>query len=326
MKRDKRYCFCFFVTVLLITHLTTIPASADTIILKNDKEVKGLVVEKHADRIILSTESREIPILLSGIKDIRYDEPEQNYLQVGRTYEAEKKYGEALAFYEKALETNPNFEEARIAAVAMRSRFWAASTEGPQGEMEKKQDIYDSWSKGGGMADAVKKKSIQDATLLKNNFGLTLEKKGDWVRVARVSSKKDADQAGIRRGDRLVAIDGASLRYLSVEVVTKKMISPRFSSFSLELERDIFVPRKGSSSPDEMGFKINLETKGTMIQKVYSDSAAQKAGLREGDFLVAIAGESTRYMPIQQVDKKIRDASRSPLQLTVRRSAFLTRR
>ena len=41
---------------------------ADTVTLKNGKDLKGLVVEKHADRIILSTEKKEIPILLKGIK------------------------------------------------------------------------------------------------------------------------------------------------------------------------------------------------------------------------------------------------------------------
>ena len=80
------------------------PLLADTIVLKNNKNLKGLVVESHADRIILSTENGEVPILLKGIKNIQYDSPEQSFMQMGQVYQSEGKYGEALAFYEKAVE------------------------------------------------------------------------------------------------------------------------------------------------------------------------------------------------------------------------------
>ncbi len=114
-----RFVFCFIFS--LTSFLILSEAFADTILLKNEKEIKGLVVERYADRIILSTEKGEIPILLSGIKKIDYDDAEQNFMQVGRAYEAENKYGEALAYYEKALEANPNFEEAKKAAASAAS-------------------------------------------------------------------------------------------------------------------------------------------------------------------------------------------------------------
>src|SRR3989338_3099525 len=58
--------------------------SADTIVMKNGKELKGLVVEQHADRVIFSTENGEVPIFLKGVKDIRYDEPAQNFMKIGK--------------------------------------------------------------------------------------------------------------------------------------------------------------------------------------------------------------------------------------------------
>lgn len=284
--------------------------------------LKGLVVEKHADRLILSTEKGEIPILLSGVVSIKYDDSEQNFMQVGRAYEAKNKYGEALAYYDKALEINPNFDEARKAGSAMRSRFWAQSTEGPQSEMDKQQAIYDIWGQGRSPEIAVKKKMSEDVKKLSENLGLTLIKKGDWVYVKESRQKGDAALAGIRRNDRLVGMDADSLRYLGAEVVAKKMIAPRYSSFVLEYERQYRIEKKSGS----LGLELNLDSEGIVVTKAVLNGAAAQAGVRVGDRVEQINGESMRYTPLGRVMSIINDSKQSSLVLSVRRSAMLTRR
>ena len=298
------------------------PAFADTILLKNEKEIKGLVVEKHSDRIILSTEKGEIPILLSGIKDIRYDDPEQNFFKIGKEFEAEKKYGEALAYYEKALELNPDMEEAQQAAAGMRNHFWATSTEGPVSEIEKQEVLHnDSWSQGRTAQTLMQKEAMGQARLLRDSLGLVLNKKGDWVELELVQSKKDGAISGLRKNDKLVSIDGESLRYLGVDAIIRKMLTPRFSNFTLEYERNIFMRSSGKN----LGIKFALEYEGLKINSVKENSYAEMAGLKSGDWVVAINGISTRYMPLKKVNEVLRDSKERTV-FTVRRQALLMRR
>ncbi len=300
---------------------------ADTVLLKNGKELKGLVVEEHADRIILSTEKEELPIIRAGITEIQYDDPEQNFMKIGKSYEAEGKYGEALAYYEKALELNPGFEDARKAAMAMRNRFWSMTIEGPRGEMEKKQAIYDSWGSGRPLEAVDKQRSSSQAKDLRERMGLTLEKKGDWVRVAQISPKKDAAIAGLRKGDRLVAIDGESLRYLPEEVVTRKMLEPRYSNFTLEIERESQVVKSSPrDSLADLGLRLRLEYQGLVLDKVKSGSAAQSGGLKEGDLLTEVNGLSTRYMPLGKLSRFVQDLRQDSVVFSIRRPALLARR
>ncbi len=328
LRRGRSFILFFFLPGFLSTFLWA-PSSAfaDTILLKNEKEIKGLVVEKHTDRIILSTEKGEIPILLSGIKNIQYDDAEQNFMQIGRAYEAKNKYGEALAYYEKAVEINPAYEEAKKASAAMKSRFWAATTEGPQSEMDKQQAIYDSWGQGRSPELAVKKRISKDVNSLRESLGLTLIKKSDWVYAGQVTSKGDAASAGLRRGDRLVSIDAESLRYLAAAVVAKKMIQPRYSSFILEYERECRIQKAGEGKfSGNLGLDLKLDSLGISVLKIVPGGPADQAGIREGDLVEWVNRESTRFMPLGKVLKIIKDADQGAVVLSVRRSAMLTRR
>lgn len=300
-------------------------AFADTIELKNGKILKGLVVENHTDRVIVSTEKGEIPILLSGIKEIKYSDPEQNFLQVGKAYEAQNKLGEALAYYEKALEANPQFEEAKSAAMGVRNRFWSQSTEGPRDEMEKQQMIYESWKSGKSIQTVAGDRAAEEATQLKEGLGLALEKKGDWVSVSQVLSKKDAAQAKVKKNDRLVSIDGQSLRYLGADVVIRKLLTPRYSGFTLEYERDLFLHQKTQRDKDP-GLKLTLKYQGVAVAFVKAASSGETAGFTEGDLVVRVNGESTRYMPLSQVLRAIGESKTDPVVCAVRREVLLTRR
>jgi len=300
---------------------------ADTITLKNGKDLKGVVVEQHVDRIILSTGRGEIPIFLKGIKNIHYDDPEQNFMKVGQAYESEGKLGEALAFYEKAAEVNPNFEEAKKAANGVRNRFWAQRTEGPRNQMETKQMIYDVWGQGRPVDQVIRKEELEQTVALREGLGVSLERKGDWICFDFVDPKKEASLAGLRKNDRLVSMDGHSLRYLSEEVVRKDFLSPKFSNFTLEFERDCFVHKeKNQSGLPDLGLKLRLEYQGLIIQSVKDGSPAAEAGLKEGDLLTQVDGTATRYMPLKKVVQLIQHSQDDRIVFTIRRSALLARR
>lgn len=303
---------------------------SDTILLKDGKELKGLVIEKHFDRVILSTESGEKHVLLAEIEKIGYDDPEQNFMEAGKSFEESGKLEEALAYYEKAAELNPDFEEAKAAAVGVRSRLWAKVTEGPRGEMERQQVLYDRWSRGAAPQSTEEREAVfkKQRAALKQGLGLVLHKEGDWVELDSVSSKKPAALAGLKKGDRLVSIDGKSLRYLGVDSVSNHLLEPRFANFTLELERDIFVRRqKGATTLKKLGLKLSLEYQGTVIQEVLPKSTGDDAGLKEQDLLTQVDGIPTRYTPLNKVIQLIEDfPGKGLVALTVRRSALLSRK
>lgn len=301
-------------------------ALADTLVLKNGKEMKGLVVEQHVDRVILSTEKGEVPVLSKRIKKIIYDDAEQNFLQVGKAYEAEGKYGEALAYYEKAVQINPNLEEAKTLAAGVRNRFWASSTEGPRTEVETKQLLYDSWGQQKPMDELIQQKEVEQSKKLKEDLGIHLKKKGDWVEISEIDAKKDAWQAGLRRADRLASIDGQSLRYLNEDAVTKKMLTPRYSNYSLEYERDVALSKANGSSLKQLGLGLKLEYQGIRVSSVHKGSAAESAGLKNNDLVIKVGNEPTRYMPLGKVLSAIENANTAEALLTIRRNALLSRR
>ncbi|MBI3315772.1 MAG: PDZ domain-containing protein [Candidatus Omnitrophica bacterium] len=300
---------------------------ADTITLKNGKEIKGLVVEQHADRIILSTKTGEIPVLKKGIKNIAYDEPAQNFMQIGKAYESEKKLREALAYYEKALEVNPSLEEAQAAAQGLRNRLWAFSTEGPRSEVEKQQALYDAWGGGRSFDELIQKERAEEGSALKERLGLSLEKKGDWVRVTAADGKKDAALGGLKKGDRLVSVDGQSLRYLNVDAVTKPLLLPRYTNFLLEFEREVQLAKpEGQKRLSALGLDLKLEYQGIVIRSVKEGSAAARAGLKEKDLVMKVNGEATRYLPLGKAIKMIESSHDSTAVFTVRRTTLLARR
>jgi len=301
---------------------------ADTLFLKDAKQIKGLVVEKHADRVILSTEKGEMPVFLSQIDRIEYADPEQNFMETGKSFEESGKLDEALAYYEKALEINPDLEEARAAAVGVRNLFWSKAIEGPRGEMDKQQVLYEAWGQAKPINPVeAQNQSAQRIQSLRQGLGITLEKKEDWVRLESVDGKKPAALAGLKKNDRLAAMDGKSLRFLTVDSVIKNFLVPRFSNFVLEFERDCFLHKQAvkSSGLKGLGFKLVLEVQGAKIEEVRPKSIAAEAGLKEADLLTQVNHEPTRYMPLKKIVKLIEDSKEDRVILTIRRSALLSR-
>lgn len=307
--------------------LSVAPAQADTIYLKDGSQLKGLIVEEHIDRLVLSTEAGEALLERGSIRQIEYSDPAQTVFQLAKSYEAQEKLGEALAYYEKALELNPELPEAKVAADAVRNRFWAMSAQGPINEIEKQQALLDVWGQGKKIDAIIVDRNLEQQRSLRENAGLTLQKKGDWVRVARVDAKKEARLVGLQKNDRLISIDGESLRYLGEEAVRKKMIAPRSANYTLEYERDLFVRKKPFKTKlKELGVKLKFEYKGLVVSETEEGSPAETAGLQAGDLVVRINGQATRYLPIRKARELIESGVEDRIVFTVRRSAYLTRK
>jgi len=208
----------------------------------------------------------------------------------------------------------------------IRNHFWATEAAGPQDEMDRQQMLYDSWGQGRVTGGPAKHKAAEELKDLRKNMGIELQKKGDWVFLAQVFSGKDAAAMGLKKGDRLIAIDGQSLRYLPVEAVRGKMLLPHHSDFKLDFERDCLLPKgENTKAFKDFGLKLKLEYEGISVEQVDADSLAQNAGLKSQDFLVKVDGVAVRYLPLGKVEESVGKSKENSVLFTIRRSAMLGR-
>jgi tetratricopeptide (TPR) repeat protein len=304
-----------------------VSARADTAVLRSGESVKGLVVEEHADRILLSTVDGERALMRREIERVEYDGLEYSLFQLGRQMEAENHPREALSYYEKAVEVNPELVEARQAALGIRSRIWAqVLDEGPKGEVQKQQDIQDSWRANVDPDALIRERTADEANALWKRMDLRLANRGEWVVVSDARIGGYVYKRGFVQGDALVALDGKSLRYLNREAVTEKLLEPRYANATLQFRRAVRVPKpEGARRLRDLGFRIEQQYNGLTVTDVAAGGPA--AGLlKPDDLVVEINGELTRYMPLKEAVRMIEERATDDLVLTINRSVTVTRK
>ncbi len=298
----------FFPTlaVLFVCVWTAVSAApsawADTVHFKNGEQLKGLIVEEHEDRVVLSTADGEMPVLRKVIDKIDFDDPAYTLLSMGRQLERSKKYGEALSYYEKAHQLNPGLEEARTASIGVRSKMWAGFTEGPTSEILKQQEIQDAWRSDTTMEEQAKRGEEADESLLWKRMGLKLAQEGDFVKVEDIRVGSYGHQAGMRLNDALHSIDGRSMRYIQKRAVQQDLLNPRYASMTVEVRRKISFPAKVKKSDlKSVGMDLKQEYNGVVVWRVKRGSPSDKYGVKAGDRLIRVDEENTRYMPLPKI-------------------------
>lgn len=290
--------------ILVFTLLVSGISWADTVNFKNGDQLKGLVVEEHEDRVILSTADGEMPVMRKDIEEINFDDPAYTLLSMGRQLERSKKLGEALSYYEKAVQLNPELQEAKTAAIGVRSKMWAGFTEGPVSEVEKQQEIQDAWRADITIDEQAEKDDELDENLLWKRMGFSLLQDGDFARVDDVRVGSYAHQAGLRVQDVVYAVDGRSMRYIQKRVVTQDLLNPRYASMTVEVRRKVTFPAKLKKSDlKNIGIELIQDYNGAMILRVKDGSPAARLGIKKGDRLVRVGEENTRYMPLAKIGK-----------------------
>lgn len=277
-------------------------AAADTIQLKNGEQLKGLVVEEYEDRVILSTAEGEVPVMRKRITKVDFDDPAYTLLSIGKELERSKKLGQALSYYEKALQLNPDLSDAKRASVGVRSKMWAGFTEGPITEMQKQQEIQDAWRADTTIEEQAQKNEEEDEELLWKRMGIELVVDGDFIKVGDIRIGSYAHQAGMRAGDVIYGVDARPMRYIQKRAVIEDMLNPRYASMLVEVRRKISFPVKiGKTDLRSLGIDLRQDYNGAVISRVKSGGPAEKLGIKSGDRLVRVADEKTRYMPLTKI-------------------------
>jgi membrane-associated protease RseP (regulator of RpoE activity) len=276
------------------------PAFADAVYFTSGEELKGLVVEEHRDRIVVSTVDGEQVIARREIDEIFFDDPERNYLYLGNRSLAGGDFSAAQGLFRKALQIYPEFQEADDALNR------AADLEAKRGvpSLELSADLSGE---------------------LLTRWGLRLKAGEGYPEVQSVEPGSQAQRAGIAAGDRLTAVWGESLSFLPVREAAYLILGPGGSMAKITLARQIALPPYSPAQPLWPGFLLSTERLGLIVTAVEPGSPASGAGLLAGDRVAAVDSQATRYLPLKEVQLQVEKARGQGLTLTVHRDLRVVR-
>ena len=274
------------------------PTFADTIYYNSGETLKGLVVEEHRDRIVVSTEAGEWTILRKDIAEVFYDDPERNYLYLGNKALLTENFGLAHGFFRKALQLHPDFQE----GVDGLNRL---------ADLKKKSDSPER------EADPVR--------ALQARWGLALSLGTNYAQVQTVKEASVAARAGMMAQDSLVAAWGESLGFLPPEEVARVLLGPPGTMVRLTIQRSVQLSQHGSKKGVWPGWTLSMEPPGLTVMAVEPGGAAEAKGFRAKDRIVEVDGRFTRYMPLEEAVAVVRDSQKKGLLVVIHRDLLIKR-
>ncbi|MBU1894183.1 MAG: PDZ domain-containing protein [Candidatus Omnitrophica bacterium] len=319
--KSKTYCtkimgFLFIFSMGIICQR----GHADTIVLKNDEPVKGVVVESFKDRVVVSTMDGEKVIMRTDINQLVYDREEQNLVSLAEFYQDKEQFSKAYYCYSKALGINPEYKKAKeglhyVGVYVINS------------DRRQKLDHVQKMNEGEKERQGIIKENIvQDKSQkLKDTLGLVLSKVQQNSVVSEVVKGTPAAKAGVQKGDIIFAAWGRSAGYMDSEEILDRLLSP-LMDVQITIERDykIYLEDSVEKYGNKAGIKLGYsEMEGMGVEDLAARGAASEAGIQTGDIVVEVQGQSVRYMTIQEVDSIINSQKTKELSLKIKRDVVI---
>ena len=314
----KRLVAAVFILVFMAFGFRT-SARADTIYTDDGKELRGIVVEDYQDRLVFSTADGEITLMKSNIQRLYFDSEEDNLIKLAELAAERRDYTKAFAYYDMAYKLNPNSKAAKDGLVFLQGYFFRKEETKKEDEVKKREDFENY-----GTAVPTEKnteESVNDlAENLKKGIGITFANEGATPKVEAVGMNSPAEEAGVKPGDRLVAVWGRLTGYMPLKDLMATLSEKPALELKCTLERVINVSVNG------LGASFSMEFDGLTVSAVKEDSSAFEAGLKKGDLVTDINDNSTRYMPLKKAMQMIRHSKDGIVKLTIRREALIWRK
>lgn len=273
-------------------------ARADVVYEQAGGTTKGLVVEEHRDRLVITTEQGERMILRSQIEEVFYSEPERNYLYLGNQAVEGGELSAAEGFFQKAVQINPQLEEAQDALQRLH-------------DLQRKVELGIRFQ--GPLA------------ALEKGWGLSLKAAEPLVSVDKVREDSVVRKAALAEGDGLVALWSSSLAFLPAQQVADQLLGPPRTPLKLTIEREISLPPVSRESRGWPELKLSMERLGLTVQQAPATREPTRSGLLPGDRIVSIDGAPTRYTPLSQARAALEQAKGRGVTLRIHRDLLLVR-
>lgn len=289
---------------------------SDTIYTKENKEIKGIVIEEYKDRVLVSTVDGERTLMKSDIKELYFDTEEQNLIKLAEQARDRGDYIKSFVYYDKAFKVNPNSKSAKDGIVFLQGYLFKKDMAKKEEDVKRRNEFE---AKGAGPVTikTEEEKFKEGLEKLKNAVGITLISNGGFTEVENVSKGSPAYEAGMRKGDRLIAIWGRLVGYLPIQEVVETMLEKTSLETKCTIER--MVELKGRDT----GLELKMQFDGLTVAGIREGSRAQAAGMMPNDLITYINGQSTRYTPIKKAAELIKKSRGGIVKITFRRDVVI---
>lgn len=309
---------------LLIFFLLNAPGIfADSLMLSDGKEVKGLIVDEYTDRVIVSTFEGEKAFLRRDVKSVEYEDAETRLLKLGDDACRRGKYKPAAYYYQAALRLNPDSIQARDGGISAIRKELSSGAEIAKEEIELMMALEKPALGAGNDALYPYEKNVEEMLGLK----IKKEKKREACYVDSVFPFSASANRGIMKNDVISAIWNENIRYMPYKEMIKKLSGPEFSMVKLSIEREVIF-----SDPKKVKLDIGLQEDGYFIKDISGAPLDSKhpTGFMEvdlvkpGDWLLEINSVSTRYMRRDELYGLL-SGGPAPLTILIKRDLYIIR-
>ena len=317
-KNIKRIIGMFLISFFSVV-MCSFELSADTIYLRNDETLKGVVVEEYKDRIVLSTITGEKQIMRNKIEQLIYDREEQNLVRLAEHCQDKGEFIKAYYYYDKALTINPDYKKARkglnyVGIYVVNSG------------RKRKLDHVERLNAGERERQGRDKgKNKEKRVNVKDVLGLSLSDENGDVIISSVTVGSPASKGGIKKGDTLLSLWARSVNYMDSEDIMDKLLSP-VMDVQMTIKRDYKLNLKSASIKygNLAGVKFGYsEMEGMIVKDIAESSPAEIAGIKKDDVISTIDGRDVRYMGIKEVDQIINSSSDGFIVISVKRDMII---
>ena len=142
--------------------------------------------------------------------------------------------------------------------------------------------------------------------------------------IGPVTADSIAFRAGLRSGDRVLSVRGSQVRTwedleIALATVPKDALDVVVLRGSEQLRMHLDPPQAGGAEPVALGFRFSISR--TIVAVVDPRSPAERAGLKEGDEILAVQGPARSGRGFDQILNIISESKGIPLRFEIRRPA-----
>ncbi|MBU0880791.1 MAG: PDZ domain-containing protein [Candidatus Omnitrophica bacterium] len=321
-------CVLLVVLSVIYTIGCAVSLFADTITTNDRKEIKGIVVEDYKDRVLFSTVDGEIMMMKSDMRELLFDSEEDNLVKLAEQASERRDYSRAMSYYEMALKINPDSTTVRQGMAYLRGNVFRKEESLKTAEIKRQQDM----ERYGSQRPAIRRSDDIDGMTktLEKTTGLKISIEDSLPVIDDLKPDSPAYEAGLRRGDILVSVWSKLTGYLSLKEILDLLVNKSAIEINCVIERVTDVPINPdktmiSGLEDLIGASFTMEMDGLTISAVKESGSGAYAGLQNGDLVIAIDGQQTRYMPLKKAIELIKRSDEENVKLTIRRKAAIWR-
>jgi len=316
---EKLLSICLSVTICACALFCAGDASSDMVTMKDNRIIKGVVVENYHDRIVVSTYEGEVFLKKAEILRLTYDTELMNLLSLAEMATERGKYRQAYGYYDKAYKINPDSRQAKDGKIYIQTLLFKKEELQKMAEIDRRKKYEEQ-----GVTTFFGSKPVDREESLKKELGISIRIGEVNPQVIDVEPGSSAHRAGLEIGDKIVEIWGRLTGYMNQEQVLTMLMekSPKERKITIERVVTIKISNERGFLPNSdklIGATFTVKIDGLTVASVREGAFAERAGLKENDLVISVDGSPTRYMPMKIAIELIQSSKKDTVDLTIRR-------